>query len=158
MSSKDETAVLLTRQGHRLIQLGAALLLFAALEGFIIPALPVPHLGLSVHTLAGLEAVIFLALGLTWPRLRLGATAARVAFWTYVYSSFATLVPYTLAALWGAGNTTIHLAAGPARGTPIQETIIKVTLYSAAPTFLVAIVLILYGLRLGRSELFPPPA
>lgn len=138
------------------MQLGAALLLFVALEGFVIPALRVPHLGLSVHTLAALEAVIFLALGLTWPRLRLGAATARLAFWTYVYSSFATLVPYVLAALWSAGNTTIPLAAGAARGTPVQETVIKLMLYTAAPTFLIAIGVILYGLRMRGAELVTP--
>jgi (hydroxyamino)benzene mutase len=149
---------MLSRQGHRLLQLGVALFLFAALEGFVIPALPVPRLGLSVHSLAALQGVMFLALGLVWPKLKVGATQSRIAFWGYVYSTFATLVPYALAALWGAGNTTIPLAAGPARGTAIQEGIIKAILYSAAPTFLIAIVVIIWGLRLVDTDSRPPAA
>src|SRR5919109_1168122 len=145
------SAHLLARQGHRLLQLGVALFLFTALEGFVIPALPVPRLGLSVHSLAALQGVMFLALGLTWPKLKVSATQSRIAFWGYVYSSFATLVPYVLAALWGAGNATIPLAAGQAHGTAVQEGIIKVVLYSAAPTFLIAIVIILWGLRVIDS-------
>jgi (hydroxyamino)benzene mutase len=71
---------LLARQGHRLLQLGVALLLFTSLEGFAIPYVAAPPLGRSVHTLSALVAVLLLALGLVWPRLRLGATGARLAF------------------------------------------------------------------------------
>ncbi len=143
MNSPNE----LSRQGHRLVQTGAGLFAFSALEGFVVPALPVPRLGLSVHTLSALQGVMALDLGLVWPRLRLGVAASRTAFWMYLYSSFATLVPYVLAAVWGAGGSTLHLAAGNARGTGRQEAVIQVVLYSAAPTFLVSIALILWGLK-----------
>src|SRR5574341_2580999 len=98
---------MLSRQSHRMLQTGVALFVFSALEGFAIPALPIPRLGLSVHTLSALQGVMLLGLGLLWPRLHLGATASRIAFWTYLYSRFATLVPYMLAAVWGEGNSTI---------------------------------------------------
>jgi hydroxylaminobenzene mutase len=152
----------LARQGHRMLQTGVGLFVFAGVEGFAIPALPVPHLGLSVHTLSALQGVMLLGLGLLWPRLRLDARSARVAFWTYLYSSFATLVPYVLAAAWGAGGSTIRLAAGDARGTPWQEAVIRIVLYSAAPTFFVAMAFVLWGLRLGgagpagRDRMGPP--
>jgi len=77
--------------------------------------------------------------------------AARLAFWNYLYSSFATLVPYVLAALWGAGSATIPLAAGAARGTRLEELTIRVLLYSAAPTFLLAMVIVVWGLRLTSN-------
>jgi (hydroxyamino)benzene mutase len=139
---------ILSRQGHRLLQIGVALFVFSALEGFVIPSLPVPRLGLSVHTLSDLQGVMLLGLGLLWPRLNLRATTSRIAFWTYIYSSFATLVPYVMAAVWGAGNATIPLAAGAAHGSAFQEAIIKVVLYSAAPTILISLALILWGLRI----------
>lgn len=135
-----------------MLQVGVSLFVFAALEGFVIPVFPVPRLGLSVHTLSALQGVMLLGLGLLWPRLKLGATAARIAFWAYLYSSFATLVPYVLAASWGAGNSTIPLAAGSAHGSDLQEAIIKVVLYSAAPTFFIAMAPILWGLRLGKAQ------
>ena len=47
---------LLLRQGHCLIQIGVGLFLFSALEGFVVHALPVPRLGLSVHSSAAWEA------------------------------------------------------------------------------------------------------
>lgn len=142
----------LSRQGHRMLQIGIALFIFSGLEGFAIPALPVPHLGLSVHTLSALQGVMLLSLGLLWPRLNLGASASRTAFWTYIYSSFATLVPYVMAAVWGAGNSTMPLAAGAAHGSDLQETIIKVVLYSAAPAFFISMALILWGLRIVEAR------
>lgn len=104
-----------------MLQIGVVLFVFSALEGFAIPSLPVPRLGLSVHTLSALQGVMLLGLGLLWPRLNLGATTSRIAFWTYIYSSFATLIPYVMAAIWGAGNSTIPLAAGTAHGSAFQE-------------------------------------
>ena len=130
-----------------MLQIGIAHLVFSGLEGFVNPRLASPRLGLSVHTLSGLQGVMMLTLGLAWPRLNLGATASRTAFWTYTYSSVATLVPYMLAAVWGAGSTTIPRAAGHARGSARQEAIIKTVLYSAAPSFFVSMALVLWGLR-----------
>jgi len=142
----------LSRQGHRMLQIGITLLIFTGLEGFVIPAFPVPLLGRSVHTLSALQGVMILALGLMWPRLNLGTTASRVAFWTYIYSSFATLIPFIMAAVWGAGNATIPLAAGASHGSAVQETMIKVILYSAAPPFFVSMALILWGLRMVEAQ------
>jgi (hydroxyamino)benzene mutase len=143
---------MLSRQGHRMLQIGIALFVFSGLEGFAIPHLPVPPLGRSVHTLSALQGVITLVLGLLWPRLNLGSTASRIAFWTFIYSSFATLIPFVMAAVWGAGNTTIPLAAGVARGSALQEAIIKVVLYSAAPPFFISMALILWGLRIVDTQ------
>jgi (hydroxyamino)benzene mutase len=137
----------ISRQGRFLLRVGVALLIFCSLEGFVIPYLRAPRLGLSVHTLSGLQSVLLLALGLMWPKLTLGPTVSRIALWSFTYSTLATLIPYMLAALWGAGNTTMPLAAGAAHGNPFQESVIKIVLYSAAPTVLVALVLILWGLR-----------
>jgi hydroxylaminobenzene mutase len=136
------------RQGHRMLQIGIAHFVFSGLEGFAIPHLPSPPLGRSVHTLSGLQGVMMLALGLLWPRLSISATASRMAFWTYTYSSIATLVPFVLAAVWGAGNTTIPLAAGTARGSALQEAVIKIVLYSAALPFFISMALVLRGLRI----------
>jgi hydroxylaminobenzene mutase len=137
---------MLSHQGHRMLQIGIGHFVFSGLEGFVISSLRSPALGRSVHTLSGLQGVMMLALGLFWPRLNLGATASRIAFWTYTYSSLATLVPFVMAAVWGAGNTTIPLAAGTARGSARQEASIKIIMYSAALPFFVSMALILRGL------------
>jgi len=142
-----------SRQGHRLLQIGVALLIFSSLEGFAIPYVAAPRLGLSAHTLSALQGVLLLALGLVWlNRLSLGTTTSRIAFWLLVYSAFAILAAYVMAAFWGAGNETMPLAAGTAHGSAAQEAVIKGVAYSSAPTGLISLALILWGLRIGPAE------
>src|SRR5262245_41743709 len=136
------------RQSQRLLQIGISLLLFSSFEGFVIPYVAAPRIGLSAHTLSALQSVLLLALGLVWPRLNLGDVASRLAFWLLVYSTFAILAAYVLGAFWGAGNQTMPMAAGVAHGSPVQESVIKVVGYSSAPTGIVSFVLILWGLRM----------
>jgi hydroxylaminobenzene mutase len=143
----------LSRQGHRLLQIGIALFLFTSFEGFAVPYFAVPNLGRSVHTLSAFSGVLLLALGLVWPRLNLNTVAAPIAFWFLIYSDLATIASFLMAALWGAGNSIMPLAAGAAHGTHFQETAIAVVAYSAAPTGITSFALILWGLRIA-----PPPA
>ena len=142
------TSAVLSRQGHRLLQVGVALFLFTSLEGFAIPYLSAPRLGLSVHTLSALQGVLLLALGLVWPRLNLGATTSRITFWLLIYSTFAILAPYVMGATWGAGNETMRLAAGTAHGSAFQEAAIMVMAYSSAPTGLTSFALVLWAFAL----------
>jgi hydroxylaminobenzene mutase len=142
-----DASVMQLRQGHRLIQLGIALLLFASFEGFVIPRAASPHLALSAHTLSALLTVLLTAFGLVWPRLRLGAMSLRIAYWCLIYSSLAILAAYVLAAVWGAGNMTMRIAAGSARGSAVQELTIMVLAFSSAPTGIVSFALMLWGLR-----------
>ena len=142
---------MLLRQGHRLLQIGVALFLLTSFEGFVIPSLAAPRLGLSAHSLMALLGVLLIAVGLLWPKLR-GVATLRLAFWTLVYSSLAIVAAYLLGAIWGAGNSTMPLAAGTAHGSASQETIIKIVAYSSAPTGIVSFVLILWGLRIGGAR------
>lgn len=78
------TSTLLQHRGQRLLQLGMALFLYSSFDGFAIPFLASPRIGLSVHTLSALQAVMLLAIGLMWPKLKLSLRAAQVAFWTLI--------------------------------------------------------------------------
>jgi (hydroxyamino)benzene mutase len=138
------------RQGHRLLQVGAALFLFTSFWGFAIPVVAAPRLGLSVHTLSALQGVMLIALGLIWPRLQLSAPMVRVAFWLLIYSALAILIAFVLGALWGAGAETMPLAADGAHGSAFQENAIRWIAYSSAPTGIIAFALILWGLRMTR--------
>ena len=145
------TSTVLSRQGHRLLQVGVALFLFTSFEGFAIPYFAAPRLGLSVHTLSALQGVLLLVLGLVWSRLNLGATTSRIAFWLLIYSTFAILAAYVMASAWGAGNETMPLAAGAAHGSAFQEAVIKGVAYSSGPTGLISFGLVLWGLRLPAA-------
>ena len=138
---------MLSRQGRYLLQLGVALFLFTSFEGFVIPALAAPNLGRSVHTLSAFTGVLFLAMGLMWPMLKLGTTASRVAFWFLIYSALATIAGFVVAALLGAGGSIMPIAAQGVRGSDLQEAMIQAITYPAAPTGIVAFGLILWSLR-----------
>lgn len=146
----------LTRQGHHLLQIGICLILYLAVEGFAIPYVGSPRIGLSVHTLSIVQANLFLALGLLWPRLALGRIGARVAFGCLVYSALAILAAYSIAAAWGVGNETIVLTGelphGLHHGSVLQESFIKALAYSSAPTGLIAFAMILWGLRAAERQ------
>ena len=97
------------------------------------------------------SGVLLLTLGLLWPRLNLGATTSRIAFWFLIYSDFATVAAFLMAGVWGAGNSIIPLAAGAAHGSDFLEAAISVVAYSAAPTGITSFALVLWGLRLNPS-------
>jgi hypothetical protein len=149
------TSTPLQYQGQRLLQMGIMLFLYSSLDGFAIPFLASPRIGLSVHTLSALQAVMLLAIGLLWSKLRLSPRVLKIAFWCLLYSTLAILAAYTIAAIWGVGNETITLMGelphGLSHGSPFQETFIKILAYSSAPTGLTAFVLILRGLRITES-------
>ena len=138
--------ILLLRHGHRLLQIGVALLIGTSFEGFAIPYFAAPLLGRSAHSLMALLAVLLLALGSLWPKLELRPSASQVAFWFLIYSGFAIVVSFLMAALWGAGYSTMPLSGAP-HGSAFQETAIMAVAYSSAPTGIISFALILWGLR-----------
>jgi (hydroxyamino)benzene mutase len=137
---------MLLRQGHRLLQIGVGLFLLTSFEGFVIPSFAAPRLGLSAHSLMALLGILLIAMGLLWSKLRVGIAASRFAFWLLIYSSLAIIAAYLLGAFWGAGNSTMPLAAGTAHGSDFQEAVIRIVAYSSAPTGIVSFALILWGL------------
>lgn len=141
----------MVQQSRRLLQLGVLLFLGALLIGLAIPALAVPRLGVAAHLNGLIGALFLVVLGLVWPQLRLGPTASSLAFWLAPYSFFvATLMPL-LGGMWRAGGSMLPIAAGTARGTGFQETVIATGLITAAGAVIALSVLLLLGLR-GRAD------
>jgi hydroxylaminobenzene mutase len=139
-------------QEHLLLQLGTLLFLFALLVGFFVPKFAVPRLGLSAHLLGLMQGMFLILVGLLWPRLKLTPALFRVGFWLAVYGCFAAWTANLLAAVWGAGNTMLPIAAGQARGRVFQEGIIAVALRTAAASLIAVLILILWGLRAFAIE------
>jgi hydroxylaminobenzene mutase len=131
-----------------LLQLGTLLFLLALLVGLAVPTFAVPRLGLSTHLLGIMQGTFLMITGLVWPRLRLTRVIARIGFFLAVYGCFAAWTANLLAAIWGAGNSMLPIAAGPAHGSSIQEGIIAIALRSAAVALIALAMLILWGLRL----------
>lgn len=141
-----------SHQGHRLLQVGILLFLVALFVGLVIPKFAVPRLGLSVHLLGIMQGTFLVVLGLLWPKLKLTQVASRVGFWLVVYGFLAAWTANVLAAVWGAGNAMLPLAAGPAHGNALQEGIIAMGLRTAAVSQIAALLLIVWGLRASGEE------
>jgi hydroxylaminobenzene mutase len=135
-----------------LLQVGILLFLFALLVGLAIPRFAVPRLGLSTHLLGIMQGLFLMIIGLLWPRLTLPRALSRVGPWLAVYGCFAAWSANLLAGIWGAGNTMLPMAAGPAHGTALQEGILSVLLRSAALALMATAILIFWGLRSVAAE------
>ena len=121
--------------------------LIALLVGLAVPHFAVPRLGLSAHLIGIMQGLFLMVSGLLWPKLQLTRTMARSAFWLAVYGCFAAWTANVLAAVWGAGNATLTIAAGAARGSTLQEGIIAIVLRTAAVSLIAAAIMMLWGLR-----------
>ena len=135
------------RQGHRLLQLGIVLFLCALIVGIAVPYFAVPRLGLSTHLLGVMQGIFLLVTGSLWAKLKLSRALSRLAFCAVVYGCVAAWTSNLLAAIWGAGNSMLPIAAGQARGSVLQEGIIGAGLRTAAIALILAAALILWGLR-----------
>jgi (hydroxyamino)benzene mutase len=140
------------RQGHRLLQLGVLLFFFALLVGLVVPMFAVPRLGLSTHLLGLMQGLFLVVLGLLWPKLRLTRMLGGWGVVLAVYGCFAAWTANLSAAIWGAGNTMLPIAAGASHGTALQEAIVSVALRSAAVSLIAAAGLVLWGLRTSIGE------
>lgn len=140
------------RQGHRLIQVGVGLFLIALLTGLVVHKMPLPRLALSAHLLGIMQGTFLAIIGLLWPRLRLGRVSSKATFLLLVYGCLAAWLANLLGASWAAGGSIVPFASGNARGTALQEGIITVGLRTAAVSLILALLLLLWGLRLGGTS------
>ena len=140
------------RQGHRLLQVGVLLFLYALLLGLAIPSFSLPRLALSAHLLAIMQGLFLMVAGLFWPRLKLAPAAALAAFWLLLYGCFATSAANLLGAAWHAGNTLLPLAAGAARGSALQEGVIAAGLRTGGAALILVLALVAWGLRGSGSD------
>ena len=136
-----------SRQGRRLLQIGSFFFLFALLIGLFVQKFTVPRLGLAVHLQALMQGLFLIVVGLLWPKLTFSRGSSRVAFCILIYGCVVGLTGNFLAGLWGAGSSLLPLAAGSARGSGFQEMVVTVCLKSSVPALIIAVLLIIWGLR-----------
>ena len=131
---------------RRIIRHGFILILIALVTGFLLPAMQIPRLGLSAHTIAILSGVLLLGIGGIWSAFNLSARQLRVMYWGWVYSSYANWLGCLVGAFAGAGQM-MPVASSGASGDAGAEAIVAVLLISVAITSLVAVALSIWGLR-----------
>lgn len=136
----------------RLVASGLLLFFLSLLTGLLLAAGPSfvanPRGVLAGHLEAAMNGMFLMVVGLFFSRLRLSDTAARICHGTLLYGAFANWVFTTLSGVLGTSEATPIAGAGYHAG-PVVEQLITVGLVSVALSMVVAVSLLLAGLRHG---------
>jgi hydroxylaminobenzene mutase len=131
---------------RNMIRHGFILIFIALVFGLFIPAMALPRLGLSAHTIGIMSGVLLIAIGAVWPQFSLSTRQAQVMHGAWLYSSYVNWLGCLLGAILGAGKMT-PLASAGAVGHPAAEGLVAVLLISVAVVSFIAAGLSLWGLR-----------
>jgi hydroxylaminobenzene mutase len=131
---------------RRVLWHGTMLVLLGLATGGVLGSFASPRLGLAAHVGGIMNGTLVMVVGAVWSELVLSPRLAHVLFWSLVYSGYANWLGLVLAAAFGTTRTTPLLGDGqPA--LPWQEGLVAAALVSGAVVTLVAIGLVLAGLR-----------
>lgn len=128
------------------IQLGFVLILLALCTGFGMPLFTSPRLGLAAHTVGITGGLVLVALGALAGFFALGARAAAVMMWAWVYAAYANWVASLLGAITGASRLTPIAGAGTA-GDSLSEAVVSFLLQSLSLAAIVGTLLAVWGFR-----------
>ena len=135
---------------NRLVLRGLQLFFLALLTGLLLVASPPwvanPRGVLAGHLEGAMNAMFLMLVGLFYNRVGLSPTQSRICRGTLLYSVFANWFFSTLSGILGAGDATPLAGAGH-HASAIIEQLILVALVSVALTMLIAVVLLLIGMR-----------
>ena len=136
----------MTIDARRLCWFGVLLMLFGLATGAFIPLFVSARQGLSAHMAGVQNGIVLTVLGLLWPKLRLGSRQQRLAALASVFSLYAIWIALLLAAAFGTSRSTPIAGAGH-HGAPWQEALVTAIMSTGSVALLVAIGLVLWGLR-----------
>jgi hydroxylaminobenzene mutase len=139
---------------RRLLWHGFLLVLVGLVTGAFLGSYTNPRLGLSAHVGGVMNGTLVALVGAVWGEIVLGRGAATALFWAMVGSGWANWAGLFLAAVFGTSRSTPMHGAGHA-GAPWQEAVVDVLLTGGAVVILAAFVLLLIGLRAGRTAPAP---
>ena len=129
---------------------GTLLFLLSLLIGAAIPVLPVPRLGVSVHTTGLQSGLALLAFGLMWPYVALSPGLQRATEVLAVSGLYAIFLSMLLAALWGASRA-LPIAGTGHQASAFREGIVTALIASGSLAITVAVALILWGLGVSKA-------
>ena len=128
------------------IQLGFILILLALFTGFGMPLFTSPRLGLAAHLVGISGGLVLIALGALARSFALGARAAAVMMWSWVYAAYANWVASLLGAITGASRMTPIAGAGTS-GDSMSEAVVSFLLVSLSVAAIVGTLLAVWGFR-----------
>jgi hydroxylaminobenzene mutase len=130
---------------------GVLLILLALVTGLAIPAFANPRQALAAHVSAILGGLLLVGLASLWSRLTLSASRRTLTMRLAIAGTYANLLGSLLAASWGTTRLTPLAGAGYG-AAPWKETIAQVIQVSQGIALLVALGLVVYGLRSGAAD------
>jgi len=125
---------------------GFSLIFLALLTGFGIPNFLNPRMALAAHMSGVLNGLLLIALSSVWSRLALSPGQGRLAKGASLFGTYGNWASACLAAAWGTSRMTPISGAGHA-AVPWKEGVVQVAQVSLAMAILLALGLVLYGLR-----------
>lgn len=130
----------------RLIRQGLILILFALVGALFIPAMAIPRLGLSAHTIGVMSGSLLMVVGTVWWKLVLSEWQRRITYFCWLVSAWANWAACLSGAIMGAGRMT-PVAANGASGPHGAELLVSILLSGVVVTSIVALVLTIWGLK-----------
>lgn len=140
------------KTSSQLAILGTVLVMLSLLTGLASGALANPRMGLSSHLAAMMGGTLLLALAGVWHRVVLSPRLDRLAFWLLAYGNAANWAATLLAAIWGAGATSMPIAAGGSQAAAWQEGLVMALLVSLSLAMIAGIALVIMGLLAARRS------
>lgn len=137
------------RMERNLIKHGFVLILLALLTGFIIPVTEAPRLALSAHTIGLISGILLLTLSAVWKRLTLSDRQEKLAYWSWIYSSYANWFAILFGAVAGTGRMT-PMASRGMEGASSAELFVAFLLISLSVAALLAVGLSIFGLSRAK--------
>ena len=133
-----------------LVKHGFVLILLSLLTGFIIPVAEAPRLALSAHTIGLISGILLLTLSAVWKYLFLSERQEKVAYWGWIYSSYANWFAILFGATVGTGRMT-PLASRGIEATDAAELFVAFLLISLSIAALLAVCLSILGIIRGKK-------
>lgn len=131
---------------RRLLRHGFLLILLGLVSALFIPALAIPRLGLSAHTIAMIGGTLLIVVGVAWPAFALSERQRKWMIASWLSSSYLNWAACLLGAATGAGRATPIASAG-STASPIAEGLVLGLLVLVVFSAFVAVGLALVGLR-----------
>ncbi len=125
---------------------GILLVLLALVTGLAIPAFTNPRQALAAHVSGIMSGLLLLAVASLWSRLTLSIAQQSWAMRLAIGGACANLAGSLLAAAWGTSRLT-PLAGGGYHAEPWQEAFVQVLQVSQGIALIVALGLVVHGLR-----------
>jgi (hydroxyamino)benzene mutase len=129
-----------------LVRAGFLLFTLALLTGLAEPVLLNQKMGVAAHVTGVMNALLLVALGLSWGLFTISPMQARLTRGAFLYATFVNWGSSCLAAVWGTNRLTPVGGAGFG-AQPWQEGVVQFFQVTLALAILGGAVLVLYALR-----------